>query len=65
MRVNATSLFSVFLSGDTILEVNGESVKFPPVEKVVETSQEFRIILTGSSEESLYVHQLLHVNQYC
>ena len=28
---------SLFFAGDTILEVNGESVKFPPVEKVVET----------------------------
>ena len=31
------SLFSGLFPGDTILEVNGERVKYAPVEKVVET----------------------------
>ena len=36
VRVSDTSLVSGLFPGDTILEVNGERVKYAPVEKVVE-----------------------------
>ena len=36
MRVNTPHLLSGLFPGDTILEVNGERVKYAPVEKVME-----------------------------
>ena len=62
-EVQCSSLLSGLFPGDTILEVNGERVKYAPVEKVVEAITR---VPPDSSEMSvrLIYHYMVLVSVY-